>query len=245
MVKIAWRKILKEDRLKVFVGYDTREDVAWQVCKHSLEARNKNVEVIPLKLTDLREQGWYKRDTDKLGSTEFTFSRFLIPELTNFSGWALFCDCDFIFLEDVQKLFDLADDKYAVMCAHHDHTPKPGTKMDGQQQTLYPRKNWSSMVLWNCGHEKNKAVTTELVNNPDTTGKFLHRFAWLDDSEVGEVSHEWNWLVDWYNEPDDGAPKAIHFTEGGPWFENYRYCTYHQLWKNELHNMMHGENNGK
>ena len=150
-----------------------------------------------------------------------------------------------IFLEDVQKLFDLADDRYAVMCAHHDHTPKPGTKMDGQQQTLYPRKNWSSMVLWNCGHEKNKAVTTELVNNPDTTGKYLHRFAWLDDSEVGEVSHEWNWLVDWYNEPEDGSPKAIHFTEGGPWFENYRYCTYHQLWKNELHNMMHGENNGK
>ena len=147
---------------------------------------------------------------------------------------------DFIFLEDVQKLFDLADDKYAVMCAHHDHTPKPGTKMDGQQQTLYPRKNWSSMVLWNCGHEKNKAVTTELVNDPDTTGKYLHRFAWLDDSEVGQVSHEWNWLVDWYNEPEDGTPKAIHYTEGGPWFENYRYCTYHQLWKNELHNMMHG-----
>lgn len=226
--------------MKVYVGYDTREDIAWQVCHHSLVSRSKNVEVEPLKLRELREKGWYTRDVDKLGSTEFTFSRFLIPELQNFNGWALFCDCDVIFLEDVSKLFAQANDKYAIMCAKHDYTPKEGVKMDGQTQTVYPRKNWSSVMLINCGHPSNQNLNSELVNNPDTTGKYLHRFSWLKDEEIGEFSHEWNWLVGWYDEATDGKPNALHYTEGGPWFENYRYCDYHQLWKNELHNMMHG-----
>jgi lipopolysaccharide biosynthesis glycosyltransferase len=224
--------------LKVFVGYDTREDVAWQVCKHSLISRNNTVDVQPLKLKELREKGWYKREIDKLGSTEFTFSRFLIPELCNFNGWALFCDCDIIFLEDVKKLFDMADDKYAVMVAKHDYAPKEGIKMDGQTQTVYPRKNWSSVMLFNCGHPSNKMLDSELINDPETTGKYLHRFSWLKDEEVGEIGHEWNWLVGWYNEPSDGTPKAIHYTEGGPWFENYRNCEYHDLWKKELFDMM-------
>ena len=236
MVKTVWRKTLNGNKLKVFVGYDTREDVAWQVCKHSLEARNKNVEVTPLKLTELREQGWYKRDTDKLGSTEFTFSRFLIPELTNFSGWALFCDCDFIFLEDVQKLFDLADDKYAVMCVHHDYKVKEEFKMDGQKQTIYPRKNWSSVMLFNCEHPSNKALTQDLVNSPEINGAYLHRFSWLKDEEIGELDHTWNYLVGVYD--DIEKPKLIHYTEGGPWFENYRNCEFHELWKKELKSMM-------
>jgi len=224
--------------MKVFVGYDTREDVAWQVCKHSIITRNKNVDVQPLKLNELREKGWYKREQDKLGSTEFTFSRFLIPELCNFNGWAVFCDCDIIFLNDIKELFDQADDKYAVMVAKHDYTPKEGTKMDGQTQTVYPRKNWSSVMLFNCGHPSNQSLTTDLVNNPETTGKYLHRFSWLKDEEIGQISHEWNWLAGWYSEPQDGKPKAIHYTEGGPWFENYRHCEYDDLWKKELYHMM-------
>jgi lipopolysaccharide biosynthesis glycosyltransferase len=224
--------------MKVFVGYDTREDVAWQVCKHSIVSRNKDVEVKPLKLKELIDQGWYKREEDKLGSTEFTFSRFLIPELCNFNGWAVFCDCDIIFLNDIKELFDQADDKYAVMCAKHDYTPKEGVKMDGQTQTVYPRKNWSSVMLFNCSHPSNQALTSDLVNDPNTTGKYLHRFSWLTDEEIGELSHEWNWLAGWYTEPADGKPKAIHYTEGGPWFENYRHCEYHDLWKKELFHMM-------
>ena len=119
----------------------------------------------------------------------------------NFHGWALFCDSDIVFTENVKNLFDQADDKYAVMCAKHDYTPKEGTKMDGQTQTVYPRKNWSSVMLFNCAHPSNKKLTQDLVNDPATTGKYLHRFSWLQDDEVGEISHEWNWLVGWYEEP--------------------------------------------
>ena len=227
--------------LKVFVGYDTREDIAYQVCRHSILTRNENVSVTPLKQNELREQGWYSRPIDKLASTEFTFTRFLVPELCNFDGWALFCDSDIIFIEDIKELFDQADNKYAVMCAQHDYTPKEGVKMDGQTQTVYPRKNWSSVVLFNCGHPSNKKLDLNLVNNPEITGAYLHRFSWLDDSEIGQISHEWNWLTDWYEEGKDGTPKALHYTEGGPWFENYRNCGWHSTWKIELQEMM---NNG-
>jgi len=222
----------------IYIGYDTREDIAYQVSKFSILQRYKNVSVIPLKLDDLKEKGLYWRGEDKLGSTEFTFSRFLVPELNDYKGWALFCDCDIIFLEDINNLFNLKDDKYAVMCVQHDYTPKEETKMDGKQQTLYPRKNWSSLVLWNCGHPSNRKISKELINNPETTGKYLHRFSWLKDEEIGAIPHYWNWLVGWYKEPNDGSPKAIHYTEGGPWFENYRDCDYHQKWKDLLFKMM-------
>jgi lipopolysaccharide biosynthesis glycosyltransferase len=225
--------------MKIFVGYDTREDIAYQVCRHSIESLCPTAEVIPLKQNELRNDKLYWRGEDKLASTEFTFTRFLIPHLMNYNGWALFIDSDIVFTENVKNLFDLADDKYAVMCAQHDYTPKPGTKMDGQVQTQYPRKNWSSVVLWNCGHPSNQAVTIDSVNNPNYDGKYFHRFSWLKDEEVGQISHEWNWLVDWYQEPEDGTPKALHYTEGGPWFENYRHCSYDDVWKKYLTDMMY------
>ena len=143
-----------------------------------------------------------------------------------------------ILLTDIQELFDQADDKYAVMCVHHDYTPREGMKMDGQKQVLYPRKNWSSVMLFNCGHPSNKKISSSVVNDTNITGKYLHRFSWLEDSEVGQLSHEWNWLTDWYKEPQDGKPKLLHYTEGGPWFENYRDCDYHKEWKLELADMM-------
>ncbi len=226
---------------KIFIGWDSREDIAYQVSKYSAERRSRNVEVIPLKQQSLRKSGLYWREVDKLAATEFTFTRFLIPELTNYSGWALFMDCDIIFQESPDELFKLVDDRYAVMCAKHDYTPKEGIKMDGQVQTVYPRKNWSSVMLINCAHPKNKILTKELVNNPETTGAYLHRFSWLNDEDIGTISHEWNWLVGWYKQPEDGEPKAIHYTEGGPWFNNYRFCDYHTEWKNELYDMMQDE----
>ena len=223
---------------KVFVGYDPREDIAYQVCKHSIARRNKEVLVRPLVQKELREAGWYTRPIDPLSSTEFTFTRFLIPELCDYKGWALFMDCDMILLTDIQELFDQADEKYAVMCVHHDYTPREGFKMDGQKQSIYPRKNWSSVMLFNCGHPSNKQINSSVVNNTEITGKYLHRFSWLQDSEIGQLSHEWNWLTDWYKEPEDGKPKLLHYTEGGPWFENYRECDYHKEWKIELADMM-------
>ena len=223
--------------MKVFVGYDTREDIAYQVCKHSIESKQSDASVRPLKQQELRDAGWYTRGIDKLASTEFTFTRFLIPELCNFKGWALFMDCDMILKTDIKELFDQADNQYAVMCVQHDYSPSATTKMDGQQQTVYPRKNWSSVMLFNCGHKSNQTLTQDLVNNPEITGAYLHRFSWLKDKEVGELSPEWNWLVGHYKEPKDGTPKLIHYTGGGPWFENYRNCEYHQDWKDELYDM--------
>lgn len=225
--------------MKVFVGWDSREDIAYQVCKHSILSKQPNAGVIPLKQNELREQGLYWRDVDKLASTEFTFTRFLIPELTEYKGWALFMDCDMILTTDIQKLFDQADDRYAVMCVQHDYTPREGVKMDGQQQTVYPRKNWSSVMLINCNHPSNRAVTKELVNDPEITGAYLHRFSWLKDEEIGELDHTWNYLVGVYD--DIETPNLIHYTEGGPWFENYRDCEFHQLWKNELQDMMNSD----
>lgn len=215
------------ESLRIYVGWDSREDIAYQACKQSLQdTASVPIEVIPLKQKDLRKQDLYWREKDKLASTEFTFTRFLVPELADFDGWALFIDCDVIAVEDVKKLFDQVDNKYALMCAQHDYTPKEGVKMDGKQQHNYPRKNWSSMMLINCGHPSNKKLTKELVNDPKIDGKYLHRFSWLNDSEIGKLSHEWNWLVGWYKEPTDGKPKFLHYTEGGPWFDEYWNCEY-------------------
>ena len=228
-----WRTILnvKTKPLKIFIGWDSREDIAYQVCKQSiLEHTSVPVEISPLKLKTLQKQNLYWRDVDKLASTEFTFSRFLVPELNLFDGWALFIDCDFLFLDDVAKLFAQTNNKYAVMCAQHDYTPKEGVKMDGQTQTVYPRKNWSSMMLFNCSHPSNKILTRELVNDESTTGQYLHRFSWLKDKEIGKISHEWNWLVGWYKESKDGKPSALHYTEGGPWFKEYEDCDYAVNW---------------
>ena len=221
--------------MKVFVGYDTREDIAYQVCKHSIVSKQPNADVRPLKQQELRDAGWYTRPIDKLASTEFTFTRFLIPELTNFEGWALFMDCDMILTTDIKELFDQADDKYAVMCVQHDYKVKETTKMDGQKQTIYPRKNWSSVVLWNCSHKSNRKVTQDFVNDPEINGAYLHRFSWLKDKEIGELDHTWNYLVGVYD--DIERPKLIHYTEGGPWFENYRDTEFAQLWKDELYDM--------
>jgi len=228
---------------KVFIGYDPREDIAYQVCKYSIQSRNPTIHVEPLVQKDLRESGWYWRAEDKLGSTEFTFTRFLVPELMYFDGWAVFMDCDMILQTDIEELFAQADEQYAVMVAKHDYTPKPGMKMDNKTQHPYPRKNWSSVMLFNCSHPSNQTLTADLVNHPETTGKYLHRFSWLEDHEIGELSHEWNWLVGWYKEPHDGYPKCLHYTEGGPWFENYRMCPYNQEWKTELYNMLEVKTN--
>lgn len=231
-------------KLKVFVGYDTREDISFQVCEHSIKKHNigiDTVEVIPLVQDDLRKRNLYWRDVDKLASSEFTFTRFLVPALTDYKGWVLFCDSDIVFLENVSKLFAHADNKYAVMCVQHAHTPPVGKKKDNRQQLQYPRKNWSSVVLWNCEHPSNQKITVDLINDPNTTGKSLHNFAWLNDDEIGELPCEWNWLVGWYKEPQDGKPKALHYTEGGPWFKNYRHCEYHKEWKTALLEMMNGE----
>lgn len=219
--------------LRVFVGWDSREPIAYDVCEHSL-LRHSSValSITPLKQDDLRARGLYARDVDPLASTEFTYTRFLTPYLAGYEGWALFCDCDFLWTADVAELFAKADDGKAVLCVQHDYRPTERTKMDGQVQTAYPRKNWSSMILFNCGHPANAALTPDIVNSE--SGAFLHRFQWLTDDQIGEVDHTWNWLEGWYDKPtDEVPPAAIHYTRGGPWFENWQDVDYADLWLKE------------
>ena len=219
--------------MKVYVGWDSREDIAYQVCQHSIKRKDPGAEVIPLKQNDMRQDGIYTRAVDKLA--EFTFSRFFVPYLNDYKGWAVFCDCDFVWRVPTTELEQYCDDSKAVVCVQHDYKPKESRKMDGQVQTVYPRKNWSSMVLWNCGHPKNKILTPELLNSESP--KFLHRFSWLDDEDIGSLPHVYNWLVGWYKEPQDGIPKILHYTEGGPWFDGYRECDYADVWKKEVINL--------
>ena len=216
--------------LRVFIGWDSREEIAYEVAKKSLlDNASINVEVIPIKQQELVRDGIYTRDIDPLASTEFTYSRFFAPYLANYKGWALFCDCDFLFMSDVADLIKYQDSSKAVVCVKHDYTPKEGTKMDGQVQTVYPRKNWSSFMLFNCEHPSTKKLTPELINKE--TGAYLHRMQWAKDDEIGDIPTAWNWLEGWNTIETDGNPNAVHFTSGGPWFDDYQDVDFASEWK--------------
>ena len=217
---------------RVFVGWDSSEDIAYRICKRSIEARaSVPVAVVPVKQAELRARGLYDRPADPLASTEFTYTRFLVPHLAGHDGWALFCDCDFLWLADIAQLIARIDQRYAVMCVQHDHRPTEAWKMDNRTQTVYPRKNWSSLVLYNCGHAANAALTPALVNRE--TGTFLHRFQWLDDALIGALPETWNWLEGWSPPPETATPSAVHFTRGGPWFEDWHDVADGDLWRQE------------
>lgn len=228
--------------LRVFIGHDPREDLAYRVCRHSLVRRaSRPVLVQALRRPALEAHGMYRRrftsqdgvmvdeGDGKPFSTEFAFSRFLVPALCTYRGWALFCDCDFLWRGDVAELFDQADERYAVMVVPHDHAPGETVKMDGQVQARYRRKNWSSLILWNCGHPSHERLTVEQVNQ--RPGAWLHGFDWLADDAIGALDEGWNWLEGW--SPDAIDPKAVHFTRGGPWFEDYRDVAYADEWRAE------------
>lgn len=216
--------------LPVFVGYDYREDIAYKVCEYSIYKNTPNAEVKPLKQDQLRREGFYNREVDPLSSTEFTFTRFLVPHIMNLQGWALFCDCDFVWDGDIQRIFDQADPRYAVMVVKHNYNPTNTTKMDGKPQSQYPRKNWSSMILWNCEHPSNAKLTLEGINTQ--SGSYLHRFSWLDNSEIGELNCQYNFLVghNRIEQCENGKPVGYHWTEGGPWFPQYMDCEYKNIW---------------
>ena len=218
--------------MKIFIGWDSREEDAYKVCVHTIKKHaSKDVEIVPLKREELIKEGLYTRDEGGNVSTEFAYTRFLTPYLTDYKGWALFIDCDFLFTRDVAELFSLADPQYAVMCVQHDYTPSAAIKMDGQKQVAYPRKNWSSCVLWNCGHPANAIITPSIVNTE--TGAFLHRFQWLSDNLIGELPLEWNWLEGEYEKPDE-IPAVIHYTNGGAWFKECQDVDYAQEWLDAL-----------
>lgn len=221
-----------EVRLKVFVGYDSREDIAWQVCRFSLLRHSQQaLTVIPIRQTTVRELGLYDRSMDAGSSTEFSLTRFLTPYLAATRGWVIFCDCDFLFTVDVHQVLDSLDPAKALYCVQHDYVPAHGIKMDGKTQTTYPRKNWSSFMIFNCDHPDVKALTPEVVNTAPPA--YLHRFEWIKDpSAIGALAVDWNFLEGEYARPEQ-TPRVIHYTNGGPWFENWQDCDYADLWLRE------------
>lgn len=215
--------------LRVYIGWDSREDIAYQVARQTLlKHATIPVEVYPIKLDELVDQGLYTRDIDPLASTQFTYSRFLVPYLAGYKGWAIFVDCDFIFFGDAAELQAYMDPSKAVMCVQHDYQPKETTKMDGVPQSAYPRKNWSSFMLFNCAHPSTKQLTPEVVNAQ--SGAYLHRMQWAQDDEIGALPTGWNWLEGWYDKPAQGYPQAVHHTRGGPWFKEWQDVDYAAEW---------------
>ncbi|MDQ6436495.1 glycosyltransferase [Mesorhizobium sp. LHD-90] len=227
------------DNLQVFVGWDSREPIAFDVAEHSLlKHASIPVEVVPIKLQALVEQGLYTREVDPLASTEFTYSRFFTPYLAGYKGWALFCDCDFLFFGDAAELLTYRDPSKAVLCAQHDYQPKDAVKMDGKIQTAYPRKNWSSFMLFNCEHPSTQKLTPDVINRE--SGAYLHRMQWAADKEIGMLPIEWNWLEGWNEKPASGYPKAVHFTSGGPWFKDWQDVDYGDEWRKEADEVQPG-----
>ena len=214
--------------INIFIGYDPKEAVAYNVLQHSINIRSsKPVSTTPLMLSQLKDI--FKRERDPKQSTEFSFSRFLTPYLSNYEGWSIFMDCDMIVLDDIAKLWEMRDDKYAVMVVKHHHVPKEDIKFLGAVQTKYEKKNWSSVILFN--NAKCNALTPEYVNT--ATGLELHQFKWLgNDDLIGEIPHRWNHLVDYDEHEND--PALLHYTIGGPYFEEYRDCSYSKEWLEEL-----------
>lgn len=218
----------------IYIGFDSRESEAYEVLHDSIREYNKEYDIVPLKQQALRRANLYRRSArlDSIDgkrvmvdvfdgrpfSTEFTFTRFLIPALNQYEGLALFMDSDMLVRTNINELFEEYGNRdYAIQCVKHNYNPSATVKMDGQIQQQYNRKNWSSFVLWNCGHEGNLRLTVDDVNTK--SGSWLHGFSWLDDEEIGGIHEEWNWLDGWSSESI--SPKNVHFTTGGPWFKEW------------------------
>ena len=225
--------------IRVFVGYDPREAVAYGVLAHSINARaSQPVAIVPVMLSQLR--GVHRRERNPLQSTDFSFSRFLTPWLCDYRGWAIFMDCDMLVLDDIASLWALRDERHAVQVVKHHHVPKEEVKFLGARQSKYEKKNWSSVMLMNC--ERCTTLTPEYVDS--ASGLELHQFKWLkDDRLIGEVPGRWNHLVG-YDAPRSDAA-LVHFTIGGPYFHEYRDCEYAQQWFAERDAMLKVEQRAK
>jgi lipopolysaccharide biosynthesis glycosyltransferase len=219
--------------LNIFIGYDPRESVAYHVLSQSLmDHSSQPLSITPLGLNNLP----FKRERDPRQSTDFAFTRFLVPYLSGFKGLSLFMDCDMVCTEDISKLFDEFDCWNAVQVVKHDYIPRQGDKFLGNQQTVYPKKNWSSVMLFNNFHYDCQRLTLDYVEQ--ASGLDLHQFKWTN--RVGCLSPEWNYLVDEDQPPVE--PKVIHYTRGGPYFNKYRNCQHAQAWFDAKARMLRVEN---
>jgi len=220
--------------IRIFIGYDKHETVAFHVLSHSL-LRNSSepIEIVPLVKSQLRK--FYNRERSTIESTDFSFTRFLVPYLSGFSGWSLFMDCDMLCLADIEELWSLQREEFAVMCIKHEYQPSGGLKFLDQIQTKYEKKNWSSVMLFN--NKKCMALSPKVVQSE--SGLFLHQFKWLiDDAQIGALPKEWNYLVG-ESAGSITAPKLIHYTLGGPYFDEFFNCEHAELWRDEYDRMIY------
>ena len=210
--------------IRIFIGYDEGEKIAFHVLSESIRRLSSEpVSIVPLDLNTIRNH--FKRDKQDNQSTEFAFSRFMVPYLSNYEGWSIFMDCDMMVRTDINNLWKLRDNDYAVMCCKHDYEPNQNAKFRGAKNEPFPKKNWSSMMMTN--NAKCKALTPEFVNS--ATGLELHQFKWLESENlIGSLPLTWNWLVSEY----DYNVKAdnVHFTLGGPYFKGYEKSDYANEW---------------
>jgi hypothetical protein len=218
--------------IRVFIGYDAREAVAFSVLAYSIQARSSEpVAIAPLRLSQLARN--LTRERHPLQSTDFSFSRFLVPYLSGYEGWSVFMDCDMLVRDNIAKLWALRDDRFAVQVVKHDHRPREQTKFLGERQTSYQKKNWSSVMLFNnllCA-----TLTPEYVNS--ASGLDLHQFGWLGDERlIGDLPPRWNHLVG-YDAPT-GEVSLAHFTVGGPYFPEYADCEFADEWRAEREAML-------
>ena len=221
------------EKINIVVGFDQREAVAYHTfCQSIIEKSSLPVQFIPLAINTLKD--YQETHTDK--SNDFIYSRFLTPYLSDFKGWAIFFDGDMICQTDIKELWDLKDESKALMVVKHDYQTKANIKYLGNKNENYPRKNWSSVILWNCAHPKHQILTPSFIANQ--TGKYLHRFSWLDDEDIGEVNRQWNWLAIEY--PENRDAKLIHYTLGTPCFKDYRDTDMADIWHNTQHKINQG-----
>ena len=212
--------------IPIFIGFDPREAIAYHVCTNSIIRHSSQpVSITPLALNTLGDY----TETHADGSNQFIYSRFLVPHLTHYSQWALFIDGDMLLREDISKLWALRDDSKAVMVVKHDYQTRMTEKYLGSRNQNYPRKNWSSVILWNCKHEKNAQLTPAFVQ--DASGAQLHRFTWLEDHDIGELPIEWNWLPDEYGANPNA--KLLHYTLGTPCFHDFALTPMADEWHRE------------
>ena len=210
---------------KIFIGYDPREKIAFHVLSQSIiEHSSIPVSISPINLSNLRK--FYKRKKRIKDSTEFSISRFLTPYLSDYKGYSLFVDCDFIIRDDVAKLLKIvkSDLKKVLWCVKHNYIPKNKKKFLNEKQLIYNKKNWSSFVIYN--NKKCKILTPTFIEKAN--GLYLHQFRWTKDHLIGSLPKEWNVLIGEQKIPKNF--KSLHYTVGGPYFKKYRKSLGSNFW---------------
>ena len=220
-------------KIKMYIGFDQREAVVYHTFTQSIiQHASAPLDITPLSLSSLFSYNESHNDR----SNDFVYSRFLVPYLNDFDGWAIYADGDMICQADIKELLELKDESKAVMVVKHSYKTKQKKKYFGNTNEDYPKKNWSSVILWNCKHPKHRILIPEFI--AIQSGKFLHRFSWLDEEDIGELPDYWNWLAIEYEE--NPKAKLIHYTLGTPCLKRYKHTDMADIWYQSFNRLKDG-----